>query len=160
MAPKKAKLNLMRKTVYFSATSVASHSLKVKPKSVVWLERSPHWPSLLPSTPSSFLPQDLGTYHSAYLQCFFDFSMPFYKAQPKLHILSFLIALFTALPSSLFLTSGAFYHIILCIFYAACCVCSFRICLLPLEWNSLNLTLSNLPLSALYPDQGPPCNRH
>lgn len=81
-----------------------------------------------------------------------DFHMPFYiahsfffRSQPKLHILSFIIALFVALLSCLFLTSSTFFHIISCVLCTANSVYLFMICLLPLEWQPLNSTLSNSP---------------
>ena len=96
------------------------------------------------------------------LQCSFSFHMPFYIAhsyffisQPKLHSLSFVIALFITLLSCLFLASGTFYYIMLYIFCTAWFVYLFMICLLPAECYSLNLTFSNSPLSPWCPDQGP-----
>lgn len=142
---------------------MASHSLKT-PKRLTWPERSASLAIFLflahqaLSHPRTFshaiLP--IGSVLPAFhMPCYIAY--PSFRSQPKPHVLSFLIALFTASPSCLFLTSDAFCHILLCFFYSAYSVGLFIICLPPLEWHSLNLTLCNSPLSPGCLDQGPPC---
>lgn len=132
---------------------MASHSLKT-PEPLMWLERSASLAILLflalqalshPRTFSRAILPICRVLSAFHMPCYV--AHPFFRAQPKMHILSVLIALFIASPSCLFLTSDAFCHIILCFFFSAYSVDSFIICLPPLEWHSLNLTLCNSPLS-------------
>lgn len=104
----------MRKVVYFSRTPVASYSLRITPKPLMWLERPVSLPFFLfPSTLSFFPPQDLGTCYSACLHHSFSFSYAFLLTLSSSDLSLngifserlFLIALFIALPPCSFLPS-------------------------------------------------------
>lgn len=159
MAPKKAKLNLARKVVHFSVTPVASDSLKIKPKPLVWLERPTSLAIFLfCSTPSFFPLQYLYTCHpGAYQQCSFCFYIAhsFFRSQLKLHILSYVFwsiySITILLPNFWYLLSHHPVYLLYNLF------CLFMCCLPPLEWHSLTLTSSNSFLSPWCLDQGPPC---
>lgn len=113
---KRLSFNLMRKLLCFSGILVASCSLEIKPKTPGVARKAsfighlsvPKFTNLFPSSQPLHKTFCLSAFHVLLFIYLFYIAHSFIISQPKLYILNFLIVLFIALPSCLFLTSGTF----------------------------------------------------